>query len=136
MEPSHTPATIPYTAVIGWGLTIYAIFFLLWSLFISYGFIAGAGPQLASALVLILLLRAATRAVAPQGARMKSILPYSVGWLVVIMILDTIMSVPFSGWEMFLNPTLWFGYALIVFVPVVYARVWHYRYKKQSSSAQ
>lgn len=106
-----------YNLLFGWGIIIYAIMFLVWSGFVTYGFIEGLTPKIATLLVLI-----GVTALAGQSLRYRSwtdILPYSLGWVVIMAILDGIFSVPYSGFSLYLDPNIWFGYAVVAIVPLI-----------------
>jgi hypothetical protein len=101
----------------GWGVAIYAIIFLLWSVFVAYGFVEGYMPRVTGLLVLVVTCIAAGRSL---GARTwHDVLPYSIAWGVMMGILDAVISVPFTGWEIFLDWNVWFGYAVVVLVPLL-----------------
>jgi hypothetical protein len=105
-----------YLARLSWGVVIYAIMFLLWNIFVLYGFVGGIYPRALGMLVLVTLALIAGRAI--LFASWRDILPYSVGWMVIAGIFDSIVSVPYTGWSIFLDWNLWVGYALIVCVPL------------------
>lgn len=102
--------------LLGWGITIYAIMFLLWSLFVTYGFVQGVLPRLLGFVVLVLTTVIAGRSLHAQAWR--DILPYSLSWGVMMAIFDAVLSVPFAGWQMYLDWQLWFGYAIVVVAPL------------------
>jgi hypothetical protein len=40
-------------ALLGWGIVLYAVMFLLWSAFLTYGFVGGIAPRVIALGVLI-----------------------------------------------------------------------------------
>lgn len=103
--------------IIGWGITIYATMYLMWTGFILYGFVDGMLPRLTGLLALIILTTIAGRSLRFKSAR--DILPYSIGWAVIAVLLDAIFSVPYSGWALYADWNVWVGYGLIVLIPLL-----------------
>jgi len=110
---------IDYEKLIGWGVGVYAVMFLLWSAFVAYGFVDGYLPQIIGLVVLIGLMYKAGASI--PGGTWQSALPYSFSWVVIIGVLDIILSVPFAGWEIFTDWNLWVSYGLIFIVPLLAA---------------
>ena len=110
---------IDYEKLIGWGVGVYAVMFLLWSAFVAYGFVDGYLPQIIGLVVLIGLMYKAGKSI--PGGTWQSALPYSVSWVVIIGVLDIILSVPFAGWEIFTDWNLWVSYGLIFAIPLLAA---------------
>src|SRR3989344_5835362 len=98
-------------ALLGWGIVIYAIMFLLASVFATYGFVEGITPRILSLVVLIATSVIAGRAL--KAHTWSDILPYSLSWGIVVAIIDGIMLLPFGGWQIYANWSVWFGYALV-----------------------
>ena len=101
----------------GWGAVIYAVMFLAWSAFVTYGFVEGLAPR-----VLGLVILVALAVIAGHSLRAHSwhdILPYSVCWGIIIAVFDILMSVPFGGWQIFFDWNVWFGYGVVVFAPLL-----------------
>ena len=118
-----------YGALFGWGIVIYAIMFLLWSGFVTYGFVDGLAPRIIGLLVLI-----ATTLIAGRSLRFQAwsdILPYSFLWAVIMGLFDAVFSVPYSGWQLYLDWNVWFGYALVAIVPLFSP---YLRFQRTSSS--
>jgi hypothetical protein len=104
--------------VLGWGVVIYAVMYLLWSGLVIYGFAAGY-----SSLVLRLIALAAVTIIAGRSLHLSNrmdLIPYAIGWAIVAIALDTIFLVPFSGWVLFASWSVWVGYALIAVLPTVF----------------
>ncbi len=103
-------------ALLGWGIVIYAIMFLTWSGLVTYGLIEGIFPKLLSLFVLVVVSLIAGRSLRFNSWR--DILPYSFAWGIAMIALDAVFSVPFSGWAIYADWNVWFGYALVVIVPL------------------
>ena len=88
----------------------------MWDGFITYGFVEGLAPRIIGLLFLIALVLLA-------GASLRfhawsDILPYSLAWTFMMAILDGVFSVPYAGWELYLDWNLWFGYAVVAIAPL------------------
>ncbi|MDO8552137.1 MAG: hypothetical protein Q7S01_01255 [bacterium] len=105
-----------YRSLLGWGITIYAIMYVVWAGFTIYGFIVGTAPHVAA--LLILLVIAAIAGSSLRLASWKDIFPYSLTWAVSMAILNSVMSMPYVGWNVFAEPYVWASYALVVLVPL------------------
>lgn len=112
----HT-VLMKYGLLFGWGIVIYSILFLLWSVFIAYGFVEGAFPILIALFTLIVLAIIAGRSL--HLSSWVDILPYSFSWALIIAFFDVILTVPFSGWQIFSEWNVWAGYLLVAIVPLV-----------------
>ena len=104
-------------ALLGWGFVIYAVMFLLWSAFVTYGFVAGWAPRVLALLILIVISIVAGRSL--RASSWHDILPYSLSWGIMMAVLDGLMSVPLAGWQVFLDWNVWFGYAVVVVTPLL-----------------
>lgn len=102
---------------LSWGVIIYALMYLLWSVFAIYGFTAGYAPRFIGLGALVLLALIAGRSL--KFHSWHDILPYSLFWLGSVVVLDIICTVPFTGWTLFYDWNLWVGYGLIVCVPLL-----------------
>lgn len=100
-----------------WGIAIYAVMYLLWSGLVIYGLAAGL-----LSLGVRLLALAVITTIAARALRMptwKDLLPYTIAWAAVAVLLDAIFLVPFSGWSLYATWSVWVGYALVAIIPVV-----------------
>ena len=103
--------------VVGGGIAIYAVMYLLSSGLVMYGLSFG----ITSLAVRIIGLAIVTTIVARMlrlVARMD-ILPYSIGWAVIAAALDAVFLVPFSGWTLYAEWGVWVGYLLVVIIPLL-----------------
>ncbi len=106
-----------YLSVIGWGIVIYAVMYLAWSGLVLYGMTAGVLPRLLALLVLIGTATIAGRALPYRS--WKDILPHSFVWALIIILLDAVYTVPYTGWQLYADWNVWVGYALVCFVPLL-----------------
>ena len=106
-----------YAALLGWGICVYAVMTLAWTGISLYGFGGTLGGRIAGLLALIAVLTIAGRSL--RFHSWKDILPYSLMWVVMMGVLDAIYSVPFTGWEIYMDWNLWVGYALVALVPLL-----------------
>ena len=101
---------------LGWGIVIYAVMYLLWSGLVIYGLAAGV-----FSLVVRLIALAVITTIAGRAQRLttwKDLVPFSIVWAVVAVILDAIFLVPFSGWSLYATWSVWVGYALVAIIPL------------------
>ena len=115
-----------YRRILSWGIVIYAIMSLVWTGIVTYG-LAGTLP---SRLVVFGALIAVTL-VAGRSLRMHSwvdVLPYSIGWVGMMIAFDSIFTAPLSGFQSFADPNLWLGYLIVGAVPLLapYTRAPHH----------
>lgn|SRR3989344_2635066 len=120
MRLLHSPSCIMilmhYGKLFGWGVVIYALMFLLWSGFVTYGFIEGIVPRITGLLVLVGIMICAGLSL--HFHRWHDILPYSFSWAFMLILLDGLFSVPYAGWQLYLDWNVWFGYAVVAVVPL------------------
>lgn len=105
-----------FDALFGWGIGIYAVMFLLWSGFVTYGFIDGIAPRVVGLAVLISIAFFAGHSL--RFSSWFDVLPYSISWALMMAVLDGIFSVPLAGWAVFADPNVWLGYALVAVLPL------------------
>ena len=111
-----------FAKLFGWGIAIYAVMFLIWSGFITYGFASGLQPKVLAFIALIMMALLAGRSL--RFSSWKDISPYSFLWALIIAILDAIFAVPYAGWGIYTNASVLVGYALVFVVPLfAYERV-------------
>lgn len=105
-----------FVRLFGWGIVVYAILYLLVAALSLYGFY----PSLVSRVVTVLIL-AGVLVVAGSTLRVataKDVLPYSLFWMLEVIALDALLTVPFIGWQLYLDWNVWVGYALVALVPL------------------
>ncbi len=105
-----------YSKLLGWGVVIYAVMYLLVAALSIYQ----AGPMLVRLLAAATLIVLAS--IAGHSIRRRSawdILPFALVWTLEVAALDAVMSVPFSGWQLYLDWNVWVGYSLVFVVPLI-----------------
>jgi hypothetical protein len=109
-------ACMRFGSLFGWGIVIYAVVSLAWSGLVLHGLTAGIAPRIIECMVLLIVCLIAGNAL--KFRSWKDILPYSIGWAIVAALLDIIYGVPFSGWSLYSEWSVWAGYALVVVLPL------------------
>ncbi len=104
-------------ALLGWGIVIYAVLFLVWSGLVIHGLSGNFFARFIVLGALVLVTAIATRALRLNSER--DVAPYAVGWVFVAAALDAVFSVPNAGWGMYADWNLWVGYVLLLIVPFV-----------------
>jgi hypothetical protein len=100
---------------LGWGIAIYAVMYLLWSGLAIYGLSYGILSLTARILALVLVTTIAVRSL--RLVTRMDVLPYSISWAVVAIVLDALLLVPFTGLGLYATWSVWAGYALVAFAP-------------------
>src|SRR3989344_3837706 len=77
------------TRAVGWGVVIYAVMYLVWSGLVIYGLSLGLLSLALRILTLVLITTIAARSL--RRADWKDILPFSISWAIVAVILDAIV---------------------------------------------
>ncbi len=103
--------------LLGWGIAIYAIMYLVVAALAIY---AVSPPLFARLIALLILISLATMAgFSLRRHTVLDILPYSFMWTAEVMLLDALMSVPFAGWQLYMDWNVWVGYSLVLIVPLL-----------------
>lgn len=105
-----------YGLLFGWGVVIYALMFLLWTGFVTYGFVEGLAPRIIGLLALITIALIAGGTLRHHA--WMDILPYSILWAGMMGLLDAVFSVPYTGWQLYMDWNVWFGYVMVAIVPL------------------
>jgi len=105
---------------IGWGIVIYAVLYLLWSGLVVYGFAAGYLSLAVRLLALALLTTVAARSF--HFSNWRDLAPYTLSWAAIAILLDAVFLVPFSGWGLYAEWSVWVGYALVAILPILTSR--------------
>ncbi len=100
------------------GASIWAIIFIVISALIGFGAnVQNATTDLISVVVIGLLVLLLTRQL--EISSKKQALQYAFGWVVTMVLLDMIITVRFTGWEIFSQWTVIVGYLLVLILPVL-----------------
>lgn len=108
---------------VGWGIVLYATMYLSWGLMIAYGWQGTLLSRLALLAVLVVSTAIATWHLPVRTV--KDTFPYSLTWGVSIAIIDGCLAAPSGSWQIYADPNLWVGYALVVIVPLILPRRMH-----------
>lgn len=106
-----------YKKLIGYGLLIWVVAYLIACVFVAY---KASDGLLAKVVILVAVIVAALfagRKVKPNSV--TNALKYSVSWLVIALLMDCLLTVPFTGWQIFASWDMWVGYAIVALAPLV-----------------
>lgn len=106
-----------YLEFFGWGIVTYAVVRLIAEGFSILTFSSGLLPHILLLVVLLCVSIVAGRSL--KFSSVLDILPYSVFWFLEILILDWFYSVPTVTYSMYSDWKLWFGYSLVVIIPLL-----------------
>lgn len=96
---------------------IYTALFFLAALFGVYGIADSAVAQSLLFLGLIALVAYLTHLT--NTSSLMGVLPFALGWPIILVLCDVLYAVPISGWTMFLDPSLLVGYGAVFSVPLI-----------------
>ncbi len=105
-----------YKKLFGYGAAVWATAFIISTALMIYGMF----NNVIAKAVLVLIVAGAVY-LAGRGLNLDSvvsILKYSAVWFLMAVILDAIITVPFTGWGLFTQWNIWLGYAVILLVPL------------------
>lgn len=108
-----------YKKLIGFGILIWVTAFVTASLFVAFNKI----DSIAAKIIVPLAVGTAVFFVSKNLNlnSTKSAFKYSAAWIIIGLLLDVVITVPFTGWEIFTKWNVWLGYFLILIVPVLTA---------------
>ncbi len=110
-----------YGQLFGWGIVIYGMVALAWSGLTLYGYagtILGGACQLAALIIVVTIAGLSLR-----RRDWRDLLPYSLGWALIAVLLDALYSVPLIGWTLYTDWHQWVMYGLIVVIPLLAPRM-------------
>ncbi len=108
-------------ALFGWGIVIYAVLNLVWSVIVANGFSDNLIARVCMIIAIVALATIATRSLRLLSER--DAIPFAIGWVLIAAGFDALLTVPIAGWSVFADPNTWVGYALLLAVPLVVAAV-------------
>lgn len=101
-----------YKKLVGYGVGLYVVMFIYWSLLVAFG--AGEASW-GWYLGFVVTAVAAHYAGSKLGTKdLKDLLKYAVAWVVIMLALDAAISVRFTGWELFSGWQVYIGYAVLL----------------------
>jgi hypothetical protein len=110
-----------YKKLIGFGILLWIIAFAIASVFVG----AKAIDSIAAKISVPLVVGIAAF-FAGKNLKLKSIpetLKYSVAWIVIGILLDMAVTVPFTGWEIFAEWNVWLGYFFVLTAPILATKI-------------
>jgi len=106
-----------YKKLFGFGVMIWAVAYLIATAFVAYGAMDALWAKTVLILVVAVVVFLAGKNL--KSASVMNALKYSASWVVIGLILDMILTVPFTGWEIFSTWDLWVSYALVLLLPLL-----------------
>jgi len=110
-----------YKKLIGFGILIWIIAFGIASAFVAFNAINSLIAKLIVPVVIGIVAF-----FAGKNLKLKNIietLKYSASWVIIGIILDALITVQFTGWEIFMQLDVWFGYFLVLVAPIIATRL-------------
>lgn len=105
-----------YKKIFGYGAAVWATAYITATVLMVYGMFDNV---MAKAILVLIVAGAAYLAGRSLNLdSIISILKYSVVWLIMAAILDTVITVPFAGWGLFTQWNIWLGYTAILLMPL------------------
>lgn len=109
-----------YKKLFGLGVLIWLIAYALAMGLFAYGVL---GTLVANIIMIAAVAVAAYFAGTKLSAVSKGeVLKYSASWVVIGLLLDSALTVPYSGWALFYQWNIWASYALILLTPLLTVR--------------
>src|SRR3989338_4014069 len=105
-----------------YGVAIWAVVYLLATGFYVYKVIDTFWAK--PALVVIVAVLAAWAGTKLNQPSLSKALVYSISWVVTAVVLDIILTVPFTGWKIFSQWDVLVSYALIIVIPLFTNKSW------------
>lgn len=109
-----------YKKLFGWGIAIWGAAYLVATGFVAYKMQDNIFAEIVTLIAMLIVLIAASRNL--PDSSLAQVLKYSVGWVVIGVILDLVLTVPFTGYAIFYHWTIWVSYALILVLPPALAK--------------
>ena len=105
-----------YGALFGWGIVIYAVMYLVLQI-LAIQNITGTIAHALGLLTLVVVTTIAGRSL--KFRTWSDIIPYSLFWMLVVIAIDALVTLPIAGTSMYTNWQIWAGYALVAVFPLV-----------------
>jgi len=106
-----------YKKLIGFGILLWIIAFVIASVFVG----AKAIDSIVAKITIPLVVGIAAFFVG-KNLKLKSItetLKYSGSWIMIGVLLDMVVTVPFTGWGIFAEWNVWLGYLFVLTAPIL-----------------
>lgn len=109
-----------YKKLFGYGVIIWGALYLIATLFVGYkmgnSIYQGISMIVAAAVLGFIFGKML------HIELVKDMIKYSVGWVLIGLILDLILTVPFTGSAIYFTPSYWVSYLLILTAPMFAAK--------------
>ena len=106
-----------YMKLVGFGALIWVVAYIIATAFVAYGMSEGL---LVHGVIIVGVALAAFFAGRKVGASSAGeMLKYSFGWVVIGLVLDAALTVPFTGWDIYMSWGVWVGYLVVLLVPLL-----------------
>lgn len=115
----------------GFGILLYALMFLFWSILMSFGVSDAVWAWPLALIVLAFLVHCIAHKLHTKN--LGKLLGYSVGWAIIMALLDYFISMRFTGPVLFQMWETYAAYAIIVLVPLVSMHCPCHKNKKMES---
>ncbi|PWB38721.1 MAG: hypothetical protein C3F02_02315 [Parcubacteria group bacterium] len=105
-----------YKKVFGYGVLVWAVAYLVATVFVAYKATSTPWVDIVVAIAVAVASYFAGRSVAAHSA--GAMLSYSFLWVIIGLVLNIILTVPFTGWGFFSSWYMWLSNALVLLVPL------------------
>jgi hypothetical protein len=106
--------------IVGLGVGIWLVAFVVASIFIALGRIDAIAAKLIVPLAVGVAAYFAGRMLKLQSY--VEMLRHSALWVAIAIVLDALVTVPFAGWQIFAQWNVWLGLALVLTAPLLAVR--------------
>lgn len=109
-----------YKKLFGYGALIWVVAYIAAILLVvlRVGTTMRAGPLVG----IVAAAMAAWAGTQLERTSIVKILFYSLGWVIVGLVLDLILTIPFTGWQFYFAWSYWASYVLIAVLPIFTSR--------------
>jgi hypothetical protein len=104
-----------FGALFGWGIVIYAIMYLSLQIFAVHG-VGGLSSHILAIIILLVVTTIAGRSL--KFRSWSDIAPYSFFWMLEVIAIDALITLPYSGSIMYSDWRIWVGYVLVAVFPL------------------
>ena len=104
-----------YKKLVGFGILIWVVAFAIASAFVAYNAIDTLIAKITVPVVVGIVTFFAGKNLKLKEP--KEAVRYSIVWVVIGILLDTIFTVPFTGWGIFMQWNVWLSYILVFTLP-------------------
>lgn len=109
-----------YKKLFGYGGLIWAVVYLVATAFVGYKLMEMLWAQ-----IVLVIISAILSYFLARNLNLNSVvemLKYSLSWMAMSVVLNIILTVPFTGWAVFNSWDMWASYLLVLLVPLTAVR--------------